>query len=152
MKILTALILISFFNFSFSYGAAREKSLGLGISLGPMAGISLKTWRGPESAIDAIFSWDKSKFVFSVGFLRHIFSGVEEGYDQFPLYYGLGSKVEIKNDDPDSSTVGIRFSGGISYLLPAQPLDLFLELVPVLGIVPDTDLKMEAAAGFRYYF
>ena len=46
----------------------------------------------------------------------------------------------------------MRVPFGIAYLAATVPLEFFLEIVPVLDLVPDTDVDIEGAIGFRYYF
>jgi len=37
-------------------------------------------------------------------------------------------------------------------LFADTPLDIFVEVVPVLDLVPDTDLDFNGAVGIRYIF
>lgn len=40
---------------------------------------------------------------------------------------------------------------GAGYIFEEAPVELFLEVVPVLELAPDTDLDMDAALGARIY-
>jgi hypothetical protein len=37
-------------------------------------------------------------------------------------------------------------------LFSGTPLDIFFELVPILDLVPDTDVELNASVGLRYWF
>ena len=41
---------------------------------------------------------------------------------------------------------------GLDYLFATKPLDIVLEIVPVLDIVPDVNLGINGAIGIRYFF
>ncbi len=41
---------------------------------------------------------------------------------------------------------------GISYEFEKTPVELFLEVVPMLDLIPSTEVDMGGAVGFRYYF
>jgi hypothetical protein len=53
---------------------------------------------------------------------------------------------------PSTSTAGIRVPVGVSYLFAHEPIDLFLEVVPIMDVTPATDLSVNASLGARYYF
>ena len=42
-------------------------------------------------------------------------------------------------------------SVGLSYMFADAPFDLFVEIVPILDLVPDTDFDLNAAIGVRWY-
>jgi len=48
--------------------------------------------------------------------------------------------------------VGVRVPVGISYLFDSVPVDLFLEVAPVVDLVPSTGLGWNSGIGIRYYF
>jgi len=37
-------------------------------------------------------------------------------------------------------------------MLPEAPLDIFFELVPLIGLVPATDFEVNGGIGIRYFF
>ncbi len=53
---------------------------------------------------------------------------------------------------PVAVVPGVRIPVGLKYYLAKQSIDLFVEIVPVLDIVPDTDFDVDAAIGARFYF
>ncbi len=41
---------------------------------------------------------------------------------------------------------------GINYVFEPIPIEVFLEIVPALEIIPDVDFHLRAGIGARYYF
>jgi hypothetical protein len=147
----TALVLILFGCLAgLSYGESNH-SFGLGIMLGEPTGITAKVWNRQTVAFDAGAAWS---FVGSTFFqvhgdlLFHNFNLFRVETGRMALYYGAGARVKFA----DTTTVSLRVPIGISYEFEKTPVELFLEVVPMLDLVPSTDVSMAGAVGFRYYF
>jgi len=129
--------------------AAGQKGLGLGIILGSPTGISGKYWLDKIHAIDAALGFS-GDFVFHADYLWH-------GWKAFPqpkqgklsAYFGIGGRFEEKKKDDE---FGIRFVAGGGYWFEKHPVEVFLELVPVFKVSPDTGLGFNGGIGIRYYF
>jgi len=70
------------------------------------------------------------------------------------LYYGAGARIKFAQDavgDADT-IVSIRIPVGIAYEFERTPVELFMEVVPMLDLIPSTGFQMAGAIGFRYYF
>jgi hypothetical protein len=67
---------------------------------------------------------------------------------KLPLYFGIGFRIRIGDED----RIGIRIPVGICYLFEQSPLDIFLELGPVLDLTPATKLRVTSSVGIRYFF
>ena len=52
----------------------------------------------------------------------------------------------------DDSLFGACFPLGIDWISSSAPVDVFLEIAPVLDLLPGTDLSFNAAIGVRYWF
>ncbi|MGM0567888.1 MAG: hypothetical protein ACQESB_01570 [Elusimicrobiota bacterium] len=152
MKGPAIILFFIFFTCLHGFAHVREKTIGLGIAAGNPSGLSIKSWRGSDRAIDAIISWSRRELKFTVGFLKHNFIHIDSISGSFPLYYGLGSGVNINAADSDESTAGLRFSAGISYILPEEPIDIFFEMAPLIELIPKMNTRMTAVGGARYYF
>ena len=158
MKILSmAFVLIAL---TFGMQEARgETGLGVGIIAGEPTGISVKKWMSTTRAFDFAAAWSFSEnkaFQIHVDYLLHNFSLLRSSdfKGRLPVYYGVGGRIKLRNtrtNDEDTS-VGLRLPLGISYLFADAPLDLFVEVVPVLDVAPDTELDLNAAFGIRFYF
>lgn len=144
-------------------GARADDGFGLGIIVGEPTGISVKKWLGRDRAIDAAAAWSFSEndsFQFHADYLVHNFGLLHTGSvgGRLPLYFGIGGRIKLEGHDNDKgrnshdALLGARIPLGISYLFAKAPVDLFLEIVPVLDIVPNTDFDINAAIGARFYF
>ena len=127
---------------------AQNSGLGVGLILGEPTGLSAKMWTGQTTAFDAAAAWsfgDEGALHLHADMLFHNFGLINQS---FPVYYGLGARVKLA-DDPK---IGLRVPVGIAYQIPNVPLDVFIELVPVLDLLPDVDFGFNSALGIRYYF
>ena len=143
--------------------ARGENGVGVGVILGEPTGISVKKWIGPERAIDAAAAWSFSEndsFQFHADYLIHQFNVLQPSLEdgRLPFYYGMGGRVKLKSgnngqgrNDHDA-LLGIRIPLGLSWLFAKAPVELFIEIVPILDVVPDTVLDINGAIGARYYF
>lgn len=137
--------------------AAQEKGFGLGVIVGEPTGVSGKLWQSRSTALDFGAAWsfvDESALHLHFDILVHRFDVIHVDSGKLPLYYGVGARVKFAEDDAgdQDTNVGIRFPVGLDYLFARDPLDLFVELVPILDIAPETDVSLNASVGFRYWF
>jgi hypothetical protein len=129
----------------------QDRGFGLGVILGEPTGISGKLWTGHGTAIDGAVAWSfekESSMHLHGDLLFHSFNRARVDKGKLLFYYGIGGRVKFEDD----SKVGIRVPLGINYLFAKAPLDCFLEIVPILDLVPSTDFSLNGAIGFRYFF
>lgn len=134
-------------------GTAQDRGFGLGVILGEPTGISFKGWTGGSTAIDGGVAWSfvrGSSFHVHVDYLLHSFDAIKATDTKVPLYYGVGGR--IKTADKEDAKVGIRGVIGIAYFIPNAPVDIFLEVAPVLDVTPATEVVVNAGLGARYFF
>ena len=134
-----------------SSAPAQENGFGLGVIAGEPTGLSFKKWVERNIALDGAVAWSLGRddaLHLHVDYLAHNFGlfQVEEG--KLPIYYGLGCRIKSGDDD----RFGARIPLGMNYLFENTPLDIFLEIVPVLDLAPNTELNMNGAIGIRYFF
>ncbi|MDO9575046.1 MAG: DUF3996 domain-containing protein [bacterium] len=128
--------------------AAQSTGFGLGVIVGEPTGLSCKLWRGSNTAIDGVAAWSFGKggaLQLHSDYLFHNFNLIK---DNIPIYYGIGGKIKFA----EKSEAGIRIPLGIDFLLTEAPLDIFFELVPLIGLVPATDFEVNGGIGIRYFF
>jgi hypothetical protein len=134
-----------------SNASAQVSGFGLGIILGEPTGISAKLWKGETTAIDAAAGWSSGKnsvLHLHADYIFHNFNLIDVQKGKLPFYYGIGGRVKFADD----TKVGIRIPVGMNYIFAGAPFDIFLELVPLLDLMPDTEFDIKAGLGARYFF
>jgi hypothetical protein len=141
-------------------GFAQDQ-LGIGLIVGEPTGLSVKYWLDEEHAVDAAAGWSfwgGDGFQLHADYLWHNFDllGSAAGCDMLPVYYGVGARLKLRDndcrhDDNGDTAFGIRVPVGISYLFDGAPFDVFAEIVPILDFTPDVDLHLNIAVGLRFY-
>lgn len=130
---------------------AQSSGLGAGIIVGEPTGISLKYWTGELIALDGAIAWSFGKedaLHLHADMLLHNPALITVSQGSLPVYYGLGVRIKLE----DKSKLGVRIPVGMAYQFVEAPFDIFLEVVPLLDLVPATDFGLNAAIGVRYYF
>jgi hypothetical protein len=134
-----------------SAAVSQESGFGLGIILGEPTGISFKNWVGRRAAIDGGLAWsfgNDDSLHLHADYLVHNFDLFKVEKGKLILYYGIGGRVKTEK----KSRIGVRIPVGISYIFEKAPLDIFLELAPLLDLVPSTEFGLTCGIGIRYYF
>jgi hypothetical protein len=153
------------------YGAS--KTFGLGLELGEPTGLNGKYFFSDSAALDFGLGWIYSHYYYGDGFhiyadfLWHPVSLASTPSFELPFYIGVGLRLwEFEYCDQricnyDGSAVGIRIPFGLAFDFNNLPLDIFIQLVPVLDFVNGdyydryrdrTHLGIDVSAGFRYWF
>jgi hypothetical protein len=124
---------------------------GIGLVLGEPTGISAKYWLSQKSrALDFALAWSLNRrdhIYMHADYLWHYIDPLGFGSSNFLLYHGVGPRLILSNNP----NVGARASFGMEFIIK-DVADVFLELVPVLELVPDTDVDINFGLGFRYFF
>jgi hypothetical protein len=131
---------------------AQEYPAGLGIIVGEPTGLSAKFWLGGNTAFDAAAAWsfvDEGAMHLHGDFLSHAFSLFDVESGALPVYYGIGARVKFNDND---ARVGLRVPLGLAYIFEGAGADLFVEVAPILDVAPETEVRVNGAAGVRYYF
>ena len=128
---------------------AQESGLGIGIILGEPTGLSAKLWTTEDMAMDAGLAWSFTgtgyvRIHTDLLWHRRVF---DVGTGSMPLYYGLGAKLLLASE----LGLGIRIPAGLAYQFESAPIDIFVELVPGLNLLPATTLDVVLALGARYF-
>ncbi len=148
MKKLIVLFISGLFSLNL---LAQADGIGVGIILGEPTGLSGKLWLTEKTAVDGAVAWsmwDGGAMHIHADFLVHSFNLINVSQGQLPLYFGIGARVRLANDP----MVGVRVPVGLAYLFGSAPIDVFLELVPILDLVPATAFHFNSAIGIRYFF
>ena len=130
---------------------SQDRGTGVGIILGEPTGFSAKHWLSSTSAIDGAIAWsfiDGGAFHIHADYLLHSFRLIYVPEGKLPFYYGIGGRLKTS----DEARLGVRVPLGLAYIFQTAPVDIFLEVVPILDFIPKTDFRINAALGARYYF
>lgn len=147
-KIIGILILFSTHMYS---AVPADNNFGLGIILGDPTGLNCKIWQSSRIAYDAALAWSLGKegnVHIHVDYLIHSYEFIRARKGKFPFYAGIGGRIESR----DETALGLRIPLGMNYIFENVPIDLFLEFVPTLNIIPSTEFDLEGGIGARYYF
>lgn len=142
--------IISLFAILFSLSLYSQNSgLGVGVILGEPTGLSAKVWTSSKTAFDAAAAWS----LLGEGYIHVHADALVHAYPfrvdsgKLPVYMGLGGRLLLA----DNPAIGVRIPFGIAYQFHSAPFDIFLEVAPILDILPATDFSYNSAIGIRYY-
>jgi hypothetical protein len=144
--VLTALVL-----FSVGTSTAQERGFGIGVMMGEPTGLSAKGWITSRSAFDGGLAWSfrgDGYMHAHMDYLWH-FTEVINSTQQVIPYLGIGGRL---TGFRSAATVGVRVAGGLAWLPSGSPLDVFVEIAPIVDIVPETRASANAGVGLRIYF
>ena len=130
---------------------SQNSGFGLGVVVGEPTGISFKNWTSSRNAVAGGIAWSVSKdasFHLHADYLWHSYDAIQSK-EPFVLYYGVGGRFKAISGN---GRLGGRGVFGIGYLFRDAPFDLFLEAVPILDIIPEIGLGLNAGLGARYFF
>lgn len=131
----------------------NDHGFGLGVIVGEPTGIAFKGWLSTSTALAGGAAWsfaDNSNFAFHLDYLVHRFDLIDVGKGELPLYFGIGGRFKIRDDADDA--LGIRIPVGLDYLFEGSPIDIFFEVVPIVELTPETEFRLNAAIGARFFF
>ena len=135
--------------------SAQDKGIGLGVIVGEPTGISAKIWTTGWTALQFGLAWRSGDLFFgtrvrmSGDYLWHSFESIRST-EQFPVFYGVGG--EIASGGRNQAWLGIRGVAGITWLARKAPIDVFIQVTPVMILIPSTEFEMGGGIGIRYFF
>jgi len=145
------LFLISLYSVLGACALGQGRGFGLGFILGEPTGFSFKHWLSGTNAIDGGAAWsfgDKGYFHLHVDYLFHKYNLIKVEKGRLPLYYGVGGRIGFAR----TTRVGVRGVVGLNYHFQDAPFDAFMELAPILDIVPATRFTLNGGIGMRFFF
>jgi hypothetical protein len=138
-----------------SSNGIRPGLFELGVYLGQPTGISAKYWINGKNSIDGVAAWGfggagSGNLVVAADYLFNFIDMVQIEKETFPLYVGAGAIMSI--DMGGGISLGARIPLGALYIFRDVPLEISLEIVPGLYLVPATSFSMMGGIGVRYCF
>lgn len=149
LLLLFAFGLVGLFSTNSNAQDTNAGKTGLGVMLGEPTGLTLKTWFNQKNSLDVGVAWSFSgndAIYLHADYQWHKWLDVEKG--NLAFFYGIGGRAVFEND----TFLGARIPLGLTYLAPEAPLEFFLEVAPVINLIPDTDGDADGGIGVRYYF
>lgn len=133
---------------------APAQDFALGIIIGQPTGISWKVSPGRRTALQGAVAWSladrNDRLHVQADYVVHSYGDFRVRRGRLSWYYGIGGRVVTREND--DARVGLRIPLGLDYLFARAPLDFFVEVVPVLDLVPATDFMLAAGVGLRFVF
>ena len=142
---------------------AQDHGFGMGIILGEPTGLSAKAWTSTDNAFDFAIAWSFNNYhhdnnnndfdndgdvLLQADYVWHFFKAISVSSGKLPIYVGIGARVVLA----DNPSFGIRIPVGLDYLFADAPIDIFLEIVPIMDLSPETDFGVGGGIGIRYWF
>jgi hypothetical protein len=161
------LIAIATFPHDIQAQGVRGKSFGFGLQLGEPTAITFRMWTSKNNSWDAAIgqSYLGSPHIHA-GYLWHFWSAFNSRI--VFLYAGVGGAIGLgkkdggvlfsrsgKNkwydDKNDKFAFAARGVMGINVIPERTPLDIFFEIDPLIGVIPDFGFDFMASLGIRFY-
>lgn len=145
-----AMLLVAFAGSAF----AQTEGLGIGVMIGEPSGLSVKYWLDKSTAIDGGAAWSMNNdrgFQIHADYLIHKFDLIAVSGGSAPVYYGIGGRLTSGNNNHDGR-LGVRIPIGVAYIPSSIPFDFFVELAPIVDLIPETSAEINLSIGARFYF
>lgn len=155
-------------------GFEANKTFGLGLELGEPSGLTGKLFVSPQAALDFGIGYAYQNYYYDDGlhlyadFLFHPTVLAHADAFELPFYIGGGIRYwDFDFCDPQGictyrgSAVGIRIPIGIDFDFNRAPIDIFLQIVPVIDFLHGdyydryrdrTHLAVDPSVGVRFWF
>jgi len=131
----------------------------LGLILGEPTGLTGNIWLTPSTSVDWAAAWsfrEKASVHLHADYLRYPMRIASDGETVGHLYYGLGLRFRVRETEhpavEDAGLLGVRVPLGLRLHGGHEALAFFLEIAPVLNLVPETSFGANGALGVRYVF
>ncbi|MBN1434368.1 hypothetical protein JW921_06370 [Candidatus Fermentibacterales bacterium] len=139
---------------AFPAALAQTSGTGVGIIAGEPTGLCIKQWTSDRTALVGALAWsfehDGALHVHG-DFLLHNFNLFSGESSRVIFYYGVGGRMRF-GEEGEENVLGVRVPVGVIYPFSGDPIDIFLELVPIMDLVPETDFNAAGGIGARYFF
>jgi hypothetical protein len=128
-------------------------AVGLGGQIGEPTGLTLKVHNANAPSYDLLAAWDLDDFFFLNGHALFEHRIDASNFDPtLEWFVGPGAFIGVF-DNPSDDEVGIGISGtaGLN-LVFSQQVELYVQVTPRIGVIPETEGEVGGGLGLRYYF
>jgi hypothetical protein len=126
---------------------------GAGLVIGEPTGPTVKYWFNDTVAIDGTLGWslrDDDNIYLNADILWHSYDLIQATRGRAAVYYGVGPSIEFRRNA--DNRFGVRAPIGVSYKLDDKPVDVFVEVAPILDFAPGLHGDFNVGIGVRYWF
>lgn len=156
-------VFFSLFLYLASSRAVAQERFGFGFILGEPTGLSWKYRIDHLHALDGAIGFspfDRFRIHVDYLWLSRPFRD-----PNFALHYGIGAAVGFGNTteavftrhgdgyvvQSTSLGFGVRVPFGVDYAIPRSPVELFLEIAPLVIVTPAGGIGIDFGLGVRFY-
>ncbi len=159
-------LLIALLMPSVGFAQHAGKNAGIGIGIGSQDGISGYYRLSRENFVQGLFSFHHDNFLFLSGDYGFAYPNIVEDAPWLVPYLGVGAffadvksgkdkyfeRDDDKKKDKHFTVLGARFPIGLQLFIPKMPLQIGLEIVPLMTLTPGTDFELDHLITFRFVF
>ncbi len=120
----------------------------VGIILGEPTGLSAKQWLGEGAALDLAVAWsftDPASFYVHLDYQQH-FDDLDVDEGELLWFVGGGAKLKVGQE----LSLGLRIPLGLVYEFGDVPLEVFIEVAPIMDLFPAPAPNAGGGIGIRY--
>jgi hypothetical protein len=147
----------------------KGKSFGFGLSLGDPTAVSFRIWTSRENSWEAAigrshfgsphiqggYLWHMNDVFNSRVVCLYVGAGAAIGFGgpegDWWFHHGHGHDDEWYWDGDHEMALAARGIFGLNVIPKNTPIDIFLELDPIIGLVPGFGFDIMPAVGIRFY-
>lgn len=157
-SVINIVLILTFVLSTQSFAQRNSAKNGIGLILGtPDTGISIKFMNSGYRHFNGAVAWSSGNDNKNEAGYLHLHADYifkkwrifERQATNFNTFLGAGLQLRT---GPGDETFGVRIPLGLSYTFDEVPIDTFIELVPLIGLIPDTDFDVDAAFAIRFLF
>ena len=136
--------------------ASGARGTGLGIAAGEPSGVAAAFRPNDQSTFAGVVGWSLAQSTLHIHTDYLItFARVQPDPAlelMLNFFVGAGASLDLGEWTGNTPTVAVRLPIGASMEFGEKPLDLYIELVPLMGLVPDTRTDLDGTVGIRVWF
>lgn len=130
---------------------------GAGIYAGVPTGVRIKVNFNTSNSLAATVAYDlpASMMYASLDYFYNFRRIAQDRDHEIPFFFYAGPGFRIKTNDVNTNNnvhAGVKFNIGAGFMFSDLPVELFMEVSPILDILPATDFDVNAGIGFIVYF
>lgn len=153
------IIIVLTFVMATAVVSAQDYNAAIGLRGGESQGITFKTFVGGSSAFDIILGTHYHGLNFTL--LYEIHKNDIFGVDNLAFFYGFGGHLGFYNSTywpwayehySSGPVIGIDGVVGIEYTFDEIPINISLDIVPSINIIPYVGYWQRGAISVRYVF